>query len=45
MAHAYRLSDAARVVQNLSPMGDIPVSERQARELVPLAPSEQREMA
>ncbi len=35
-AHAYRLLQAAQVAAVLSPMGDIPGSERQARELVPL---------
>jgi N6-adenosine-specific RNA methylase IME4 len=36
-AHAYRLIDSAHVAGVLSPMGDIPTSERQARELAPLA--------
>ncbi len=35
-AHAYRLIDGAKVARALSPMGDIPGTERQARELVPL---------
>ena len=36
---------AAKVVDNLSPMGDIPLpqTERQARELVGLEPEQQRE--
>lgn len=38
-AHAYRLIDAATVVQRLSPIGDrLPTSESQARELVGLDP-------
>jgi hypothetical protein len=41
-AHAYRLIDAAQVIRNLSPMGDIPTSERQVRPLTKLEPSEQR---
>ena len=35
-AHAYRLIDAGKVAEALSPMGDSPVNERQARELAPL---------
>ncbi len=35
-AHAYRLIDAAEVASNLSPTGDIPPNERQARELTKL---------
>lgn len=35
-AHAYRLIDMARVVEILSPAGDTPTAERQARELAPL---------
>jgi phage N-6-adenine-methyltransferase len=35
-AHAHRLIQSARVLQTLSPMGDTPASERQARELTPL---------
>ena len=34
--HAYRQIEAANVVEILSPTGDTPPSERQARELVPL---------
>jgi hypothetical protein len=43
-AHGYRLINAARVVEIVSPMGDIP-NERQARALVPLldAPKELKE--
>jgi len=37
-AHAYRLIDAASVAANLSPMGDVPATERQARELAVLPP-------
>jgi hypothetical protein len=44
-AHAYRLMDAAGVVQNLSPMGDIqPTNERQVRPLTDLEPEQQREV-
>jgi hypothetical protein len=35
-AHACRLINAAKVVQNLSPIGDIPKNEAQARELARL---------
>ena len=35
-AHAYRLIDAAEVVNNLSPIGDIPANESQARPLTAL---------
>lgn len=35
-AHAYRLMDSVKVVDVLPPTGDVPTSERQARELVPL---------
>ena len=44
-AHAYRLIDAAEVVNNLSPIGDIPVNESQARPLTQLNdnPALQRE--
>lgn len=43
-AQAYRLMDAAKVTENLKvlPMGELPTVERQARELAPLAPDEQR---
>lgn len=41
-AHAYRMIEAARVVENLSPMGDIPTSERQVRPLAALTPEQQR---
>lgn len=44
-AHAYRHIEAARVVENLSPIGDIPRNEAQARELAKLEPDEQREVA
>ncbi|MFA6271403.1 MAG: MT-A70 family methyltransferase [Candidatus Paceibacterota bacterium] len=43
-AHAYRMIEAAQVVETLSPMGDIlPTSERQARPLTVLEPEQQRE--
>ena len=44
-AHAYRLIDAAEVVNNLSPIGDIPANESQARPLTQLNdnPALQRE--
>lgn len=43
-AHAYRMIDAASVVDNLSPMGDIlPTSERQARPLTRLSAEQQAE--
>lgn len=44
-AHAYRLIEATKVVENLSPIGDIPLptSESVARELKPLPPERQRE--
>jgi len=35
-AHAHRLIQSVEVLEALSPMGDSPVSERQARELTPL---------
>lgn len=42
-AHAYRLIDAAKVIQNLSPIGDIlPAAESQARPLTRLEPEAQR---
>jgi len=44
-AHAYRLIDAAQVSRNLSPTGDSPMTERQARELASLPPEQQREVA
>lgn len=42
-AHAYRLIESANVITNLSPMGDIPTSERQARELVGLEKEQQQQ--
>lgn len=42
-AHAYRLIAAAEVVANLSPIGDKPSSESQARPLSNLSPDQQRE--
>lgn len=44
-AYAYRQIDAAKVIQNLSPIGDIPLTEAQARELARLSPEQQREVA
>jgi len=42
-SHAYRLIEAYRVIENLSPIGDIlPENESQLRALVPLTPQEQR---
>lgn len=41
-SHAYRLIDAARVIDNLSPIGDIlPENEAQLRPLMPLTPVDQ----
>src|SRR5690606_33165582 len=42
-AQAYRLMDSAGVVKNLSPMGDKPTSERQARPLTRLPAERQPE--
>jgi len=43
-AHAYRLMDSAKVIEIVSPMGDIaPTSERQTRPLARLKPEQQRE--
>ncbi len=43
-AHAYRLIDSAKVIEVLSPMGDVsPASERQARPLTRLEPEKQKE--
>lgn len=41
-SHAYRLIAAAEVVDNLSPTGETPATERQARELAELPPELQR---
>lgn len=43
-SHAYRQIEAARVVANLSPMGDMPENERQVRPLASLPPEAQREV-
>lgn len=43
-AHAYRMIDAASVISNLSPIGDIPQTESQARPLASLTPEQQREV-
>lgn len=40
--HANRMIDASEVADNLTPIGVIPANEAQARELVKLAPLEQR---
>lgn len=43
--HAHRMIRAAKVVQNLSPTGDVlPVTESQARPLASLRPAQQREV-
>ena len=42
-AHAYRLIDGAKVARLMSPIGDTPETESQARELVPLARQDERE--
>ena len=42
-AHAYRLISATQTVENLSPIGDIPATESQVRELSGLNPEAQRE--
>jgi ParB family chromosome partitioning protein len=41
-AHAYRLIDSATVIDNLSPIGDIPKTESQARELSSFEPEIQK---
>lgn len=41
-SRAHRLIDAAEVAQNLLPVGNKPVSERQLRPLASLEPEEQR---
>jgi hypothetical protein len=40
--YAHRLIDAAQVVENLLPIGNIPSSESQARELAPFTPEVQK---
>jgi len=42
--YAHRTIDAAKVADNLLPMGNIPTSERQARPLTKLEPEQQREV-
>jgi hypothetical protein len=42
-AHAYRFIDSVKVIDNLSPMGDTPRTERQTRPLSKLTPDQQRE--
>lgn len=41
-SHAYRLLDAARVADAMSPIGDTPANEAQARELTPLLDQPER---
>lgn len=42
-SHAYRLIEASRIIENLSPIGNIlPENEAQLRPLAPLTPSDQR---
>jgi hypothetical protein len=42
-AHAYRLIDSAKVIENVSPIGDIkPTTESQARPLTKLEPQQQQ---
>ena len=43
--HGHRMIEAAGVAENLLPIGNIPQNEAQARELVPLSPERQREIA
>lgn len=43
-AHAYRLIKASEVVENLSPIGDIPKTEAVVRPLTSLPPDQQREV-
>ena len=44
-AHAYRLIDSAKVIESVSPIGDIkPVTESQTRPLARLEPDQQREV-
>jgi len=43
-SHGYRLIDAAEVADNISPAGEAPDTERQARELVGLSPEGQAEV-
>lgn len=43
--HAYRMMDAAKAVSNLSPIGDIPKTESQARPLTKLETPEQQQEA
>jgi hypothetical protein len=42
-SQTYRLLDAARVVSNLSPIGELPTHESQVRPLTGLEPDQQRE--
>lgn len=42
--HAHRMIEAAGVAENLSPIGDKPVSESITRSLAPLTPKQQREV-
>lgn len=43
-AHAYRLMDAAQVVADLSPIGELPTNEAQARELKPVPPEQRQQV-
>jgi len=44
-AHAYRLMGSAKVIETLSPIGDIkPTTESQARPLAKLEPEQQRKV-
>lgn len=43
-SHAYRFIDSVKVIENLSPTGDKPISERQTRPLAKLEPEQQKEV-
>lgn len=43
-AQAYRLIDSAKVIENLSPIGDKPATESQVRPLTKLEPEQQKEV-
>lgn len=43
-AHAYRLIEASRVIDNLSPIGDLPENEAQLRPIGKLKPVDQRRL-
>jgi hypothetical protein len=42
-AYAHRLIASAKVIENVSPVGDKPTTERQARPLTKLTPDQQKE--